>query len=275
MEKVNNPEEEELYALLDAALQDDTISVSEELIQKTLQRANEEVSTIAYGSGKKRFIYSRFLPYGTMAAAAVLVLFLGGRALGGMRNSTPQSNTEFMQGMLGSKNAEATADSVSGGSNYETATAAEADGLGNGGKDSFWQNGANSAEVVEKDGRQEKPDAIVSAEERVWLYAAESYVLAEEVCEQFRMMGYGLLENLGKQWFLTQNTEADWNTLLSEMLRTNGTELFETAETLEVVMQDTDGMMVLGTKQPQAMIFLKTEQGEFWAVAGETIRILR
>jgi hypothetical protein len=73
--------EEELYALLDKAMEDERLCVSEELIQKTLKRVEE--SPASTGVHHKSKNYSRLIRWGSVAAAAVLVVFVGGRIFAG------------------------------------------------------------------------------------------------------------------------------------------------------------------------------------------------
>ncbi len=74
----NEMQEEELYALLDKALETDPrLCVSEDLIQKTLKRAAEETDSqvISLEAAKKRRISP--MKYVGVAAAAVFVVVLG------------------------------------------------------------------------------------------------------------------------------------------------------------------------------------------------------
>lgn len=72
-------EDEELYALLEKAMSEEPrLTVSEELIQRTLRRA-EETKLPAQSKIKTSKRVYRFMGYACVAAAAVLVLVIGGK----------------------------------------------------------------------------------------------------------------------------------------------------------------------------------------------------
>ena len=88
-------QDEELYALLDKALEtDDRLCVSEDLIQKTLKRAAEETDTkvISFESAAKRKISP--MKYVGVAVAAVFVAVLG---VGAFRNGGLVRNDTQME----------------------------------------------------------------------------------------------------------------------------------------------------------------------------------
>ncbi len=82
MQSENEMQDEEIYALLDTAFDTERLTVSEELIQKTLRRvaeANEPKMISFEKAAKKRRV--SFMKYASAAAAAVFVLVVGGGAL--------------------------------------------------------------------------------------------------------------------------------------------------------------------------------------------------
>lgn len=72
-------QDDELYALLDSAMEDDRLCVSEDLIQRTLQRVKEEDRTATVTLRKSR--YRAWISYAGMAAAALLVVFVGTKTI--------------------------------------------------------------------------------------------------------------------------------------------------------------------------------------------------
>lgn len=93
-------QDEELYALLDRALNDDRLQVSEELIQKTMQRVKEEADHKVISinrTGGKRY---RWISYAGMAAAAALVLFVGIKTAGSGGFSVNDVKPESMSARL-------------------------------------------------------------------------------------------------------------------------------------------------------------------------------
>lgn len=82
MQENDEMQDEELYALLDKAFETDRLCVSEDLIQRTLARVAEEQEpkVISFEKAAKRKIPA--VKYIGVAAAAVLVVFVGVRTLG-------------------------------------------------------------------------------------------------------------------------------------------------------------------------------------------------
>ncbi len=82
MQKTDEMQDEELYALLDRAFETDRLCVSEDLIQKTLARVAEdqESKVISFEKAAKRRIPA--VKYIGVAVAAVLVVVVGVRTLG-------------------------------------------------------------------------------------------------------------------------------------------------------------------------------------------------
>lgn len=97
-------QDEELYALLDRAMETERLCVSEELIQKTLQRVAEEESTkvVSFDTARKKKLSP--VKYAGVAAAALLVVF-GARALGGQKFMTSDMIMEATERAAAPRNA--------------------------------------------------------------------------------------------------------------------------------------------------------------------------
>jgi len=107
--------DEEIYALLDKALDTKRLCVSEELIQKTLKRvaAEEEgAKVISFEKAAKRKLSP--MKYVGVAAAAVLVAFLGVRTLGNGGFSKETAPMEATNGNAANKTEAMLADCVDG-----------------------------------------------------------------------------------------------------------------------------------------------------------------
>ncbi len=87
-------QDEELYALLDKALESDRLCVSEELIQKTLRRVEAESASGVVSLEQKRKRKYPFMRYACVAAAAVLVLAVGVRTFSGKKFAAEDARKE-------------------------------------------------------------------------------------------------------------------------------------------------------------------------------------
>lgn len=281
MDKQNMPEDEELYALLDTALQDETISVSEELIQKTLRRAKEE--TVA-APQKKKFGCRAILPYSGMVAAAALVLILGGRVIAGRGGFTSEFAAEN-SGSAIQKADQIAYEGKSGGNDFVKAapesdsnSCSMADGFN--GKKWFQENGESKGREETANASNDVPvtaaDQNFQAEqEGVRLTCGEKYFFSEELLRTAENTGYRLQSYGAVTWLAEEGTGVDWNTELTEYLKENGDEAFAAAGTIFVGIAGDNQLIVWAEDDVKAAVFLETERGDFWAVMGDTLQIMQ
>lgn len=114
LQSENEMQDDELYALLDSAMADDRLCVSEDLIQRTLQRVKEEEKVVPMVPRKRK--YRALVQYAGMAAAALLIVFVGSNAIKG-----GNKRAEDME----APRAEATKSGDGGKYYYSTADAAD------------------------------------------------------------------------------------------------------------------------------------------------------
>lgn len=269
MDEQGHVEDEQLYALLDTAFSEDALTVSEELIQKTLQRVKEEKLKTPAG---RTVSLKKWLSYGGMAAAAVAVLVLGGNTLGKKTSGASdmlQKGEVRMRSEEPVHNGDNTPNAGYFAEEYVTDNAVKPEG------NATWEHGSDG--IVGH-------DLKAAAQELLESWQAEyerletAYELSEAVCSVLSMAGYHPLNQKASVWKKCGSavqTEIDWNEELSDYFEEKGTAALKTEERLETMFPDETHFLLSTKTGAEEMLLLETDQGRIWVLFDEEILILK
>ena len=258
-------QDDELYALLDSAMADDRLCVSEDLIQKTLQRVKEENKTVTVARRKPK--YRAWIPYAGMAAAALLVVFVGTKTINNVSKESadmaaPRSEASkaMDDGTYYSSSAE------SGGSVNGTASTNAMDSF-----DMIMDENGHSR------GQKETPlDCEDAKEENMVPDTTESYLRSEELVlsgeffEFLKKGGYEPEDKMAECWEYAGNA-ADIETQMEEAILTvaviNGP---DTIGGYRYTVLDGRGeKRVIVSEHPlDRIIRIRTDRGKLWFLMG-------
>lgn len=268
-------QDEELYALLEKAMSEDKrLTVSEELIQKTLKRVEEtSVQTDLTEKSYKKFY--RPLRYAGVAAAAVLVLVIGAKAVGnggfmskdGMKaESAPGNGIQFMS-----------ADSATEAEVYDgTASGATGvyryiceDKIGVVTDSSKAYDAPKSMAFSDYGTVDDGSDYVTENEE-----CSESVALSEEFKEMLASLGYTVTGAEGVcRTFDSAETDGVEARMIKK-LESLGNGLKESEEN-EVISPYFDADGVLISEVPlQAGIQVQTDKGMLWVLLGDELYLI-
>ena len=265
LQDTDEMQEEELYALLDKAMETERLCVSEDLIQKTLKRAAEETDAkvVSFETVKKRKF--SMVKYAGVAAA-VFVLVVGARAVGKekftadqVRMAAPNAVGERMNGSTGKT--EACSDGMTTEAEYDMP------------KENYYSISDMVSEPEAMDVPEISEENVPSATSRGGEAAMPgvSLVLSESLTEALTGYGWTPKDSVGECWeFVTR--EENWEESLLRVLRA--------AESLEeglpesgsyrYVLEGKNGTHAIVSPEPlDAIIRLETEQGVIWGLLGE------
>lgn len=262
MEQQNNRNDEEWYALLDTALRDERLVVSEDLIGKVLRRAGE-ASVVP--KRRKKPEYRRYLPYAGAAAAAVLFVLLG-KGAGAVRKSescAPESPKQEMNagydGMYFQGECEAP------GASGEAQTNSHGQGFPAGIQPTDDSTGGNKGI---QDGAVMKPASDGTSAAGL---ALEEYKIPEGLCLAFEAAGYPVLDTTAAVW-KREEALADWEKELTMLFREGDCAVEAAPGSIEneepegeVFYQNGEELYCFGAPV-EAMLAVKTERGTFFAV---------
>lgn len=274
-EKETQMQDEELYALLDSVMEDERLTVREDLIQATLQRAKEEAGVIPVKkSGRKVY---RILSYAGMAAAAVLVLFVGIKtgSNGGFTGNSPKAES-VADGLLYER-----------GDGMLTADRIESEQAGgkNGSETNMYFPTADDADGTElQEPMEAAPDAAVPEWEKADITdrsEAVAYSCRVKIAEEFRdaLSGteYEPTENAAECWMFGQRQE-NWQEELRKAIEACIVEkgLPEEGDyAYTLTCEDGSLRGITATAPLDLIVRIQTESGELWGLFGETVRVYR
>lgn len=210
----NEMQDDELYALLDSAMAEDRLCVSEDLIQRTLQRVKEENKPVTVTTRKPR--YRALVQYAGVAAAALLIVFVGSNVIKNMNTKSAADmeapRAEASNSAGNKKHYYSTADSVDG-ENVPTAEDVMSDDKSDTPRDgiAYTQNENETSVPAERDVPK---DAENTAEA---YFGSEELLLSDEFYEFLKKGGYEPEDKTAECWDYAEeaeNTEAQMTELL-------------------------------------------------------------
>ncbi len=263
-------QDEELYALLDKALESDRLCVSEELIQKTLRRVEEESSSNVVSLDQKRKKRYSFMKYACVAAAAMLVLFVGVRTFGGKEFAMKDAQSE------------ATADGMynnSGSGFLQDNAVYPAESEGN--EAIVWENNADDGSVRgevsnSKSERNSYPDAVADMSEEAHdaLTGSRMNVSAPLVAA-LTETGFKIVASEADYWEFVQR-EDYWE---EELLRTLAACAYnkgypeDGGYSYKLAGKNGSMYTVISNEPLDAIVGMETEGGMLWILFGQNVSL--
>lgn len=243
MDKTESEQEDELYALLEKALSDEQLCVSEELIQKTLQGIQDGKKEKPY---RKHF---RVLRYACAAVAAVFVLVLGSGIL--RQGSIFRTSEKNSIGL-------ASYDGLSGSMVQQPDPANEP----------YWEmsDGIDKVQLsfyckdIDLDG------VIVVESEINW--QMEKITVSEELVEALSSVGYAVAGEEAEYWELTQGIAQE-----NENVKDEGEDGKQ--EIISALWEMSKEPKVITSATPlYKAVRIQTEEGMLWVLLGEELYLL-
>lgn len=264
MEQQNNRNDEELYALLDMALRDERLAVSEDLIEKVLRRAGEAP---VVPKRRKKPAYRRYLPYAGAAAAAVLFVLLG-KGAGAVRKSPEMSGTSDApkrEMSVGYDGLPSQSECEAPGASGDVQTNSFGKDFLAGIRPADDSTGVNKGM---QDGAVMEPASDGTGAAGLVL---EEYEIPEGLCLAFEAAGYQVLDTTAAVW-KREGTLADWEKELTMLFREGDCAVEASPGSIEnekpkgeAVYQDGEELYCFDVPV-EAMLAVKTERGTFFAV---------
>jgi len=272
MQNREDMQEEELYALLDKAFDAKRLCVSEELIQKTLQRVAEaeDSKVISFEKAAKRKLPA--VKYVSVAAAALFVAVLG---VGVVRGGVSSKDVQM----------EATYENASGKAESLLADAVDGRGLSvadskNGSTQYYYSTndvGDMSDDTAESETTaKEDRDVPMPKEECVSFLEGTVTVISADLAEALTAVGAEPVAQEVEYWEFVQR-ETTWEKdlfrelaaamdVFGERLPENGT--YEYC----LVCKDGSRQTVFGEYPLDGIVRIETKKGTLWGLLGETVR---
>lgn len=259
-------QDEEIYALLDKAMNQDRLCVSEELIQKTLCRIKEESGTTVVPMRKTKKKLYHGMQYACVAAAAAVVLFVGSKVLDAGFFSA-KKNTEYsvQEEITGRSDV-----NLFGDVSRSRETKDMAEGL-------FDEaDTSQNAPTVESAGCAYENEDVATDSCSDSYVGAELVSLSSELQEVLKETGYVPAAAEAEYWEYVQRKD-DWKQELVQKLGQQepvNKELPDDGAYQYFLMCIDGSTKTLWSDEPLAMIIrINTEQGILWCLEGKSIRI--
>lgn len=268
MQETKELRDEELYALLDKAMEDERLCVSEALVQKTLQRVKEENNAKVLPARKTAGKKYRFMKYAGVAAAAVFVLVLGIKGIGGQKFMNDNMQEEAGQDYRARKSEK------SGANGFErTEAPLDSDGLMMQAAESVSDSMYSTRESEGQDSADDTAEAPVQSRGAEYLQAAV-VLLPSDVQEALADAGYVPVTGTGECWEYAQR-DGDFTSELVTALVAEETwpGKFSDTGAYEYVISLRDGSKkTVGSGEPLDLIVrIETKQGILWCLLGKTV----
>ena len=275
MQDGNIMQDEELYALLDKALCTERLTVSEALIQKTLQRVGEaeETKVISFEKAKKKKVSP--VAYAGVAAAA-LILVLGVRTVNGGKftaedaqlksrdMAAPEIAAESEQsshGLLTDAVNDGAYEATENGFHYYSSTA-----------DSDFERGSAPSEMMPAAEAEEKA-AEAGAKGGTGAMTGITVTVAEELTGLLTDAGL-TPSTRGAEYWEFATPQKSWEKELGYALRActvEKTELPESGSYGYALECKDGGRKNIQCNEPlDAVVRLETERGVLWGLLGES-----
>lgn len=274
MQDKDEMQEEELYALLDKAMETERLCVSEDLIQRTLKRVaeSEDTGVISFEEAKKKRRISP-MKYAGVAVAAVAVLFLGVHTLGNGKFSVENASPEAVYDGNVSRKTELLADSAVP---QEPAEFAECD------KTPYYSysitdgiTDSGQAVVGESTEDQEKPiEPAADSRGGEASLQCSTVKLSERTVTALKDAGIEPADTVAEYWEFVCREENWEETLLHGLASGEAMDrLLPEQGTYRYVLTCADGSQRIVKSEASAdvIIGIKTEQGMLWGLLGETV----
>lgn len=263
MQKQNEMQDEEIYALLEQALEQERLCVSEELIQKTLKKIEEQgiAEQRPMQKVKKKYVFVR---YASVAAAAVLIVALGiGMKDGiGMNKATEETMPEMA------------ADHAGDSTRFEYSVNSSTNDTKKGIPRSESQAPTASDEALNVEVYDGLTD-MAEPEEQPIVYLDSTVFYVSEVWEKTEADDTVLPEGTqdAEYWELVE-TEDDWMAKLTQCLAETKPKEQLLSETggYQYALRCHDGStQMFSFPEPlKRIVRISTEQGTLWCLFGET-----
>lgn len=255
-------QDEELYALLEKALEQERLCVSEELIQKTLKKIeNQGIAEEVSVRKTKKYTLMR---YASVAAAAVLVVALGIGMQGGIGRN--KASNEAMPECVADRAEE------EGAFEYSTnSMQGKNDAAGRAGTmtDSEEMVIMNPSEALADEYLLDEPESGYLESTGITIAVVKETVEEEAVKDSALS---------GECWELVDSGE-DWEAELTEKLENLESEnepLPDTGEYVYMLSCDDGSKATIFFDEPLTRILrIRTEQGTFWCLFGTELRVYK
>lgn len=265
MQKREELQDEEIYALLDKAMEDERLCVSEALIQKTLQRVKEESEAEVIPVRKRTGKTYRIMQYTGVVAAAALLLIVGSRVLSGTGGTSERAQMDAVQD-----------NSVR---SYEKS--AEQNGIGEVVTDGMVEFEYSSmADSVMAQSTAQQEAAVEPAEEpkseKEIVYRGVSVEITNKLQEVIAAVVGGQATGNAECWEFVHR-ETDWQEELLHQLE-SGTYpkdalLNEGTYGYELLREDGSVFGLMSEEPLDVIVGIRTEQGTVWCLLGKQVRL--
>ncbi len=259
----NEMQDDELYALLDSAMADDRLCVSEDLIQRTLQKVKDENKSVTVAPRKPK--YRTLVQYAGMAAAALLIVFVGSNAI---KNVNKESASDMAAPRAETAN--------SGDNKWYYSTADSADGASAPSADGAMSDGGSDAakdEIAYVQSESEAPkerDGDVPADTADAYMGSKEIIISDKFQSLLKTEGYELSGEVAECWDYAG--EADNAEAQMEEVLLNGTviEGLNTIGRYRYQVTDGDGNQknIVSELPIDRIIRIPTRDGALWFLLG-------
>ena len=273
MQNQDEMQEEELYALLDKALGAERLSVSEELIQKTLQRvaAEEDSKVISFEKAAKRKLPA--VKYISVAAAALFVAVIGVGVLRGGDVSMDSAEMEAVYDNAGRKPGLLTADTAESGG---LSVVDNADDVTQYYYSINSPGDMNAVAPEEEAVLQEDRGMSKSDDYNENLLEGTYVVLSSELAEALTAVGAEPVSGEAEYWEFVQREETWEKDLFRELaaaMDVFGEQLPEDGTySYSLICGDGRTHLIKASYPLDGIVRLETEQGVLWGLLGEKAR---
>ena len=266
MSEGDRMQDEEIYALLDKAMNQDRLCVSEELIQKTLCRIKEESSTTVVPMRKTKKKLYHGMQYACVAAAAAVVLFVGSKVLdAGFFSAKKNAEYNIQEEITGRSGVNLLGDDSG---DRETKDMAE-----NRFNEADTSQKAPNAESV---GCADEDEAVVTDGRSDSYMRAELVSLPSELQEVLKETGYAPVEAEAECWEYVQQKDDRRQEIVQALGQTESVPgILPDAGNYRYPLMCADGSTkTLWSEEPLTQIIrIDTEQGILWCLEGNGICI--
>lgn len=265
----NNEElqDDELYALLDSAMAEDRLSVSEDLIQRTLQRVKEENKPVTVTTRKPR--YRALVQYAGVAAAALLIVFVGSNVIKNMNTESAADmaapRAEASNSAGNKKYYYSTADSVDG-ENVPTAEDVMSDDKSDTPRDgiAYTQNENETPVPKERDVPKDAEDTTEA------YFGSEELLLSDEFYEFLKKGGYEPEDKTAECWEYVGEAENAEELMEKALLAVAVTDGRNTIGSYRYPVIDSRGeeRVIVSELPLDRIIRIRTDRGDLWFLLG-------
>lgn len=267
LQNENEMQDDELYALLDSAMADDRLCVSEDLIQRTLQKVKEEKKPVTVT--KRKPGYRALVQYAGLAAAALLIVFVGSNAIKNVNKesasdmaapraeaSNSGGENKYYYSMVDS--AEEMNASTAGDTMSDDKSDALRDGI------AYTQNENETSAPAERDTPKDAEDATEA------YFGSEELLLSDEFYEFLKKGGYEPEDKTAECWEYVGEAENAEELMEKALLTVAVTDGRNTIGSYRYPVLDSRGeeQVIVSELPLNRIIRIRTDRGNLWFLLG-------